>query len=69
MKYLEFQVGYYARGYEFETPDPSRNIYAAIGINLSELLRSKTSFKKSASLLNYIQLPLTYLDHTLNLNR
>ena len=68
-RYLEFHIGYYARGYETEAAHPSRKVYAAVGINLSEILRTKTSWKKTAVALNYFQLPFTYIDNKYNLNR
>ena len=68
-RYLELQLGYYARGYEFEKPQRSRNVYAAIGINLSELLRTKTGFRKTAIALNYLQVPFSYIDVKHDLNR
>lgn len=68
-RYLEFHIGYYARGYETEAANPTRNVYAAVGINLSEILRTKTSFNKTAIALNYYQIPYTYIDFKNNLNR
>lgn len=63
-RYLELQGGFYARGYENNDTLHSRNVYAAIGINLSEIVRRHTSMRKTATLLNYVQMPYAYLPYT-----
>ncbi len=59
LKYLEFQVGYYARGYEEYDPrfedTRSRTLFYGIGINVSKLLQQKYKTR----VLDYIQLPYT----------
>lgn len=59
LKYLEFQVGYYSRGYEEFDPrfedTRSRTLFYGIGINVSKLLQRKYRTK----VLDYIQLPYT----------
>ena len=70
LKYLEIHLGYLTRGYGDTTgtyENPSRNIYAGIGLNISKILND-LSFNKTAKVFNYYQLPYTYLplDHNLN---
>ncbi|GBE05200.1 MAG TPA: DUF2279 domain-containing protein [Nitrospirae bacterium] len=70
LKYLELQLGYYTRGYKWETgpvSDRSRNIYVAVGLNISKIAND-LSFKKTSRFLNYYQIPYTYLplEHDFN---
>lgn len=62
LKYGEFHIGYYTRGYQdyknYEQKE--RVIYAAIGINISEIL-SSNGWKKTSKIFNYYQLPYTYV--------
>ena len=62
MKYGELHLGYYTRGYQnvdaYERKE--RIIYAAIGINLSQIV-GETGWEKTAKTFNYIQLPYTYV--------
>jgi len=62
MKYFELQLGYYTRGYsEHENyNDQERVIYAGVGINASEVMKSM-GWTKTSSILNYYQLPYTYV--------
>lgn len=60
LKFLECHVGYYARGYSDDNGQHRRNLYAGIGVNLSRIL-SVMSFKKTARIFNYYQVPYTYL--------
>ncbi len=62
LKYGEFHIGYYTRGYQdHENYDQKeRVIYAAIGINISEIL-SGNGWKKTSKIFNYYQLPYTYV--------
>ncbi len=67
LKYLELQLGYYARGYsETDTPR-SRNVYVGIGINISKIL-SDLSWNKTAAVFNYYQPPFTYVSAQTNLD-
>jgi len=60
-KYLELHLGYYTRGYDDNPPiDREQNLYCGIGINLSRVFE-KMSCKKTAKVLQYIQIPHTYL--------
>ena len=67
LKYPEFHLGYYARGYSEDTGDKSRNLYVGIGINMSKILRD-FSWEKTARAFNYVQLPFTYISARHNFN-
>ena len=62
MKYFELQLGYYTRGYSEEQNynEKERVIYAGVGINASEVMKSM-GWTKTSSVLNYYQLPYTYV--------
>lgn len=61
LKYLELHVGYYTRGYKWETArEKSRNIYFGVGVSISKILES-LSLKKTSKIFNYYQLPYTYI--------
>ncbi|MBN1664695.1 MAG: DUF2279 domain-containing protein [Deltaproteobacteria bacterium] len=63
LKYFEFQVGYYARGYDDYDEDTGkhdgrrRKLYAGIGLNIGSLLGPFWKTK----LFNYVQVPYTYV--------
>lgn len=57
-RHLEFHLGYYTRNFDSFTHDRERNIYLGIGLNLTDLLY-RNSWKKTATVLRYIQLPYT----------
>lgn len=71
LRFVEFQAGYFARSFtieeESEGKDRRRELYAAIGINLSELLLSREEVrnnhfgKVARTTLQYVQVPYTYL--------
>lgn len=68
LKYLDLQLGYYTRHYSAESQEnKERNIYIAVGINLSHVLHNM-SHKKTATFFNYYQMPYTYIDRSKNLN-
>lgn len=67
LKHVELHLGYYTRGFDDE-PDRERNLYIGIGLNLTDLLR-RHDYPKTATVLNYLQLPGTYLPVTHDLNR
>lgn len=60
LRYLEFHLGYYSRGYDSSDIDQQRAIYSGIGINLSKLFDAR-GYKKTAKCLEYIQIPYTNL--------
>jgi len=68
LKHLELHIGYYTRGYDDIDIRKERNIYLGLGINLSNLLRQR-GYNKASTLLNYYQLPYTYMEFENNLNR
>jgi hypothetical protein len=59
LRYLEFHVGYYARGYkDYEVGGPDdrhRNIYIGLGFNVSKLAQKFVNTR----VLDYIQIPYT----------
>lgn len=65
-RYLEIHLGYYARGFD-SGQTPQRNIYLGVGINLSKIFH-QVSMKKTARVLNYYQLPHTYVSLENDLN-
>jgi len=59
LKYLEFQVGYYSRGYDDFKPEEDhrhRVHFIGIGLNMGKFLESVWK----TSLFNYVQPPCTY---------
>jgi len=58
LKYVEFSVGYYTRGYGDVGKDKSRSVFAGIGLNFSRLFTER-DWKKTGKLLEYFQLPYT----------
>ena len=62
MKYFELQVGYYTRGYQdhdsYEVKE--RVVYAGVGLNTAEVLKS-LGWTKTSEVLHYYQLPYTYV--------
>lgn len=63
LRYLEFHLGYYTRGFD-ETaahPNPERTLYVGIGVNLSELL-NRLGQEKTGRIFNYLQMPGIYVD-------
>lgn len=67
LKHLELHLGYYTRGFEDPDADKERNIYLGLGINLTDLFRRR-GYAKTATALNYVQLPATYLKFEKDLN-
>lgn len=67
LKYLELHLGYYTRGFSDPDVDKERHIYVGVGLNLTDLFR-RGGYKRTATLLNYVQLPGTYLEFDKDLN-
>ena len=68
LKYLEFHLGYYTRGYVGDlSVNRERNVYAGIGINLSKIF-SERSYKKTATFFKYYQMPYSYIEFSDNLD-
>lgn len=57
-RHLEFHLGYYTRNFDSVGGDKERNLYVGIGFNLTDLLY-RNSWKKTGTVLRYIQLPYT----------
>ncbi len=69
LRYTELHLGYYTRNYhEGFSSESERVVYLGIGINLSRIAR-QNSYAKTASFLNYYQLPYTYLPVEKDMNR
>jgi hypothetical protein len=62
LKMVEFQVGYYSRGYDEEKYFRGNNRYGyyGIGINITELLKQLTGWN-AWGIFNYVQVPFTYI--------
>ncbi|MBU1343146.1 MAG: YfiM family protein [Proteobacteria bacterium] len=67
LKYFELHLGYYTRGYP-DKINRERNIYIGLGINVSRLFK-QLSMPKTSKILNYIQIPYTYIETNKDLNR
>ena len=67
LKYIEFHVGYYTRGFDDATATKQRNVFVGISFNFTDFLR-RHSYNKTSTLLKYYQIPGTSLQHTKDLN-
>jgi uncharacterized protein YfiM (DUF2279 family) len=67
LRYLEIHVGYYTRGFDGGDAAKERFLYTGIGLNLSDLL-IRNDWKKTGTVLRYLQLPYTYLPYAHDLN-
>jgi len=69
LKYLEFQVGYNARGYkDFEEgvhDDRHRTIYVGLGFNVSRLIQTALNTR----IFDYVQIPYTAVRYGINLDK
>lgn len=69
LRFFELQLGYYTRGYENKSPhNRQRNIYTGIGLNVSHLMR-RIGWTRTAYTLEYIQVPLTYIEQKTTLDK
>lgn len=66
LEHLELHAGYYTRGFGNDEPK-ERNLYVGVGVNLSDFLRNR-GYRRTATALNYIQLPGTYVEAAYDLN-
>ncbi len=68
LRYLEFHVGYYARGYKgYEQGGPDdrhRHIFIGLGFNVSKLAQKFVN----TTVLDYIQIPYTSVNKSFNLD-
>ncbi len=60
LKYLEFHLGYYTRGYGDDTEEDTRATYAGISFNFSRLFHQH-GHHKTGKTLEYLQVPYTVL--------
>ncbi|MDH5387837.1 MAG: YfiM family protein [Gammaproteobacteria bacterium] len=68
MKHIELQVGYYSRGFDDPLATRERNLFFGIGLNLTDLFR-RHSYKKTATVLRYIQIPGTNIEFNRDINK
>ncbi len=67
LKHIEFHAGYYTRGFYDINKTKERNIFIGISLNLTDLFR-RHSYKKTATLLKYYQIPDTSIEVKKELN-
>lgn len=60
LKYLEFHAGYYTRGYDDDSEEDQRSLYAGISLNFSRMFK-QNDWNKTGKTLEYLQLPYTVL--------
>lgn len=68
LKHFELQLGYYSRGFDDPLETKERNIYFGIGLNLTDLFM-RNKYKKTATVLRYIQVPGTNVEFDRDLNK
>lgn len=68
MKHIELQLGYYNRGFDDPLTIKERNLFFGIGLNLTDLFR-RHSYKKTATVLRYIQIPGTNVEFNKDINK
>lgn len=68
LKHIELHLGYYTRGFSDYTAAKERHTYIGIGLNLTDLFR-RYEYRKTAAVLNYIQIPGTYIEFDRDINK
>ncbi|MDA3870376.1 MAG: DUF2279 domain-containing protein [Gammaproteobacteria bacterium] len=68
LKHIEIHAGYYSRGFSDHMETRERNLYVGIGLNLTDLLR-RHDYRKTSTLLRYIQIPGTYVEFEKDMNK
>jgi hypothetical protein len=68
LKHFELQLGYYTRGFSDVVETNERNLFIGIGLNLTDLFR-RHGYTKTATLLNYLQVPGANIEFEHDLNR
>lgn len=66
LKFLEYHIGYYTRGYSSPDKENRRYFYVGLGINLSKAFAEK-DHPKVAKIFNYYQAPYTYIPANITL--
>lgn len=60
LKYLEFHAGYYTRGYDDDSEEDQRSVYAGLSLNFSRMFK-QNDWNKTGKTLEYLQIPYTVL--------
>jgi len=68
LKHFELHLGYYTRGFNDPAAIKERNVFVGVGLNLTDLFR-RQGYKKTATFLNYFQVPGTNMEFERDLNR
>ena len=68
LKHVELQVGYYTRGFDDPLETKERNLFFGVGLNLTDLFR-RHDYRKTATVLKYVQVPGTYVEFKKDKNR
>ncbi|MDH5710548.1 MAG: YfiM family protein [Gammaproteobacteria bacterium] len=68
LKHFELQLGYYVHGFDNQIDTKERNLFFAIGLNLTDLFK-RHSYRKTAAVLKYIQIPETNMEFERDLNK
>lgn len=68
LKHIELQLGYYSRGFDEPIATKERNLFFAVGLNLTDLFR-RQGYKKTATLLRYVQIPGANMEFSKDKNK
>lgn len=68
LKHFELHLGYYTRGFFDPLVTKQRNVFVGIGLNLTDLFR-RQGYKKTATFLNYYQVPGTNMEFERDFNK
>lgn len=68
LKHVELQLGYYAHGFDDPLQTKERNLFFGIGLNLTDLFK-RHSYRKTAAVLKYIQIPGTNMEFERDQNK
>jgi hypothetical protein len=66
LRHVELHVGYYTEGFDEPAEENLRHPYVGVGFNFTDLFR-RHGYGKSATVLNYIQLPYTSVNYDFDL--
>lgn len=68
LRHIELQLGYYTRGFDDATETRKRNLYFGIGINLTDLF-TRHGYKKTGTVLRYLQIPGSNVEFKRDINQ
>lgn len=68
LRHIELQLGYYTRGFDDATEIRQRNLYFGIGFNLTDLF-TRHGYKKTGTLLRYLQIPGSNVEFRRDINQ